>query len=300
MAEPGPVAEALGKLAFAFVKMQPLIPTYLHLVLSALFPIYAGSHASLSRPSSAAKPPARTKTIRTKGDEEDDSDEDEDQIHRMEGLSPTDALMFPILAGCTLTGLYLIIKWLKDPALLNKIINWYFAAFGAISVAKLVADALSWSNNMVFPNEYVSGGALWQVKSRDRCVVPATSQNQASKSRISPLPGFLGQIRLPSSVSNFLWRVREVSRLKWTVKLHVQHLVSGKTHIGINGAIGTVVAILTVMYFNLVDKPWWLTNLMGFGFSYGALQLMSPTTFTTGALILSALFFYDIYFVFYT
>ena len=47
-------------------------------------------------------------------------------------------------------------------------------------------------------------------------------------------------------------------------------------------------------------KAWWLTNIMGFGFCYGTLQLMSPTTFWTGTLVLAGLFIYDIVMVFYT
>jgi len=45
---------------------------------------------------------------------------------------------------------------------------------------------------------------------------------------------------------------------------------------------------------------WWLTNLMGFGFCYGTLQIMSPTKFWTGSLVLGGLFIYDIVMVFYT
>lgn len=40
--------------------------------------------------------------------------------------------------------------------------------------------------------------------------------------------------------------------------------------------------------------------MIGFGFCYGTLQLMSPTTFWTGTLVLAGLFFYDIVMVFYT
>ena len=55
---------------------------YLHLLVSALFPIYAGAHASLSRPSSAAKPSKKNK----KGDDDDDDNELEEQEQTMEGL----------------------------------------------------------------------------------------------------------------------------------------------------------------------------------------------------------------------
>jgi minor histocompatibility antigen H13 len=39
---------------------------------------------------------------------------------------------------------------------------------------------------------------------------------------------------------------------------------------------------------------------MGFGFVYAGLQLMSPTTFWTGTLVLTAMFIYDVVMVFYT
>lgn len=303
MSEPGPFAQALGQLAFAYTQIRPLVPTYSHLVVSALFPIYAGAHASLSRPSSAAKPIKRRKSIGTQdeSEHEDEDDEDEDQIQRMEGLSPSDALMFPVLAGCTLAGLYFLIKWLKDPEVLNNILNWYFAAYGVLSVAKLIADALAWANRMIFPNEYIDHGALWRVKSRDRRVTAVARRKISIETRKSPLPGSLCQaLPLPERVVDFLWTWREISKQKWTAQCYIQHIMSAKTHIGIHGGIGAFVALAASMYYNLVDKPWWLTNLFGFGFCYGAIQLMSPTTFATGALMLSALFFYDVYFVFYT
>ncbi|KAI7115658.1 peptidase A22B, signal peptide peptidase [Hortaea werneckii] len=56
----------------------------------------------------------------------------------------------------------------------------------------------------------------------------------------------------------------------------------------------------SILYSNLVGKPWYLINLQGFAVCYSALQFMSPTSFTTGSLILSGLFFYDIWAVFFT
>jgi minor histocompatibility antigen H13 len=64
-------------------------------------------------------------------------------------------------------------------------------------------------------------------------------------------------------------------------------------------------------------KHWLLTNMMGISFSYGAMQvatphplyhiswannvkLLSPTTFPIATLLLGLLFFYDVFFVFYT
>ncbi|KKY22423.1 putative signal peptide protein [Diplodia seriata] len=219
MADPGPIYELLGKLAYAFTEAQPLLPTYSHLLVSALFPIYAGAHSSLTRPSSAAKPKKAPKNeIKDEGYETEEDEEDD--IQQMEGLSTRDAIIFPIMAGVTLTGLYFLIKWMQDPQLLNKILNAYFSLFGVLS--------------------------------------------------------------------------------KWTAKFFLRNVASVRGRLGLHGVVGFVFALAAVGYFNFVDKPWFLTNLMGFAFSYGALQLMSPTTFATGTLLLSALFFYDIYMVFFT
>ena len=85
-----------------------------------------------------------------------------------------------------------------------------------------------------------------------------------------------------------------------TVIALVRNVFELDIKLGIYDFVGLAMGLTAVLYYNFVDKPWYLTNLMGFGFAYGSLQLLSPTTFWTGTLILCALFFYDIYFVFFT
>lgn len=70
--EISPVAELLGLAIYHFERLKPLLPTYGHLLIAALFPIWIGAHASLSRPSSAAKPPKKT-------DQNDGNDTDSDE-----------------------------------------------------------------------------------------------------------------------------------------------------------------------------------------------------------------------------
>ena len=69
-----PPEDLMDRAAFYFEQSKPMIPLYIHLVLSALFPIVTGSFASLSRPSTAAKPSKNTKKS------EDDDDEDVQQV----------------------------------------------------------------------------------------------------------------------------------------------------------------------------------------------------------------------------
>ena len=113
----------MARAAFYFEQSKPMIPLYIHLIISALFPIVTGSFASLSRPSTAAKPSKKTKKL----EDDDDDEEDEDEVEqKMEGLSPRDAIVLPITAGAVLGGLYWLIKqYGADP--INLILGWYFS-----------------------------------------------------------------------------------------------------------------------------------------------------------------------------
>ncbi|KAF2083159.1 peptidase A22B, signal peptide peptidase, partial [Saccharata proteae CBS 121410] len=299
-------AELFGHLAYYFFEIQPDLPLFTHLIISALFPIYTGAHASLARPSSAAKPAKRARAPGEDVDEhEDDEDEeDADDVQRMEGLSLQDAIVMPIFAGVTLTGLYLLIKWLKDLALLNQILNAYFAFFAFGSVSRFLTDAMDFTHGVVFPRRFVSGEVLWDVNVRRRSACPKDVRTGETRNDIaamsSPLPGFLSALPLPGAVRDALWMIRGLPKQKWTVKAYLHRIAAFRTRIGLHGILGLGLGTAAVLYFNFVDKPWFLTNLMGFAFSYIALQLMSPTTFATGSLLLSALFFYDIYMVFFT
>ena len=279
------ITQALGEAAHQFSLIQPMLGTYVHVLLSALFAIYTGAHASLTRPISAAKPAKQSKKS-----DEDDEEEPSDNLQKMEGLSPTDAIMFPILAGATLAGLYFLIKWLEDPTILNKILNWYFTVFGVLGLAKLFTDAMGVLTSAVFPARYVADGQLWEIKPKQRVAKSTTQIDECS----SPLPGWLSKIRLTPSIASALWTLRELPSKRIHVRAYVHKLVAASVHIGPQGCLGFLLALVATLYFNLIGKPWWLTNVLGYSFAYAFLQLMSPTTFSTGSLILAALFVYDI------
>ncbi|KAF2629536.1 hypothetical protein BU25DRAFT_447011 [Macroventuria anomochaeta] len=305
-AKPTLVAQILQRLAYEFAEARPMLPTYFHLISSALFPIYTGAHASLSRPSTAAKPTKKKrKALHRKGsdteddDESSDDDEDEEQ-HNMEGLSPKDAILMPLFAGIALSGLYFLLKWMNDPTLLNKILNAYFAIFGVFSVSKLVTDVLDIGHSIIFPRRHVIDGTLYHVNGKEEKAIPVVGNIKGKQLLSTPLPGFLASTPLNESLRKIVWNDRAMPANKWSLKLYLHRALAAKFKIGAHGIVGALTGLGVVAYFNFIDKPWYLTNLLGFGFSYGALQLMSPTTFATGSLILGALFFYDIYFVFYT
>ncbi|KAJ5180023.1 hypothetical protein N7492_003233 [Penicillium capsulatum] len=293
-----PLAELLGHAFYHFDRIKPLLPTYGHLLVSSLFPIWIGAHASLSRPSSAAKPNKENTDI---DDEGEDAENEQGPVQKMEGLEPSDALVFPITAGLTLGGLYLVIKWLEDPAILNKILSFYFSQMGVFFAIAFLKDAFLIVRSLSFPRSYRSGGKLWRASQSERVFKAWASDGskELGQARHSPLPGISGAIPL-GFLSSPLWTCRNALYQRVRLRAQIRGLFNVKPLVGLLDLFSVVFALGAVGYFAFVDRPWWLTNFLGFSFCYGALQFMSPSTFWTGTLILGSLFFYDIYFVFFT
>ncbi|CAF9938447.1 MAG: hypothetical protein ALECFALPRED_007691 [Alectoria fallacina] len=284
-------AKFLQAVGYRAVVGYPDLPVHLHLLMSALLPIYAGAHASLSRPSSAAKPSNKTKK------QYGQHDEAEEQEQTMEGLGPIDALLLPLFAGLSLTSLYFLIVWLEDPALLNKILNWYFAGFGVWSLTRMIKDIMGLITSFISPQTYDIDGNALEIDVKQRRFRLTSSP---SVERDSPVPEPSSAPPLPSKITNAMWTLRKLSSRQLDVRVYIHQIVEAQFKIGPQDVTSIFLAVVALLYFNLIGKPWWLTNLLGFGFAYSALQIMSPTTSWTGTLILAALFVYDIYFVFFT
>ncbi|KAB8072512.1 signal peptide peptidase-domain-containing protein [Aspergillus leporis] len=303
MTEVSPFAEFLGQVIYQFTAVKPLLPTYGHLLVSVLFPIYIGAHASLSRPSSAAEPPRKTQEADgEESDDEDEDDEDQGDDRKMEGLAPSDALIFPLTAGCTLGGLYLVMKWMGADKL-NKILGFYFSQMGIFFAVAFLKDTLTVLRSFVFPRKYSKGGKLWKVKQSDRVFAVAqegSTTTESLEARNSPLPGVFGSIPLPGFVVNVLWTSRNLTYQRAKLRVHLHRILKFECSAGLLDLASISLALPAVAYFTFIMKPWWLTNFLGFSFCYGTLQFMSPSSFVTGSLILSSLFFYDIYFVYFT
>ncbi|KAI1617439.1 minor histocompatibility antigen H13 [Exophiala viscosa] len=296
---PGPAMEFLGRVAYEAELMQPLIPTYLHLLVSAIFPIWTAAHSSLSRPPSAAPRKRKRKSKQKRGSDDDDdeeSDGEDDESQKIESLTPSDAIVFPLLAGATLASLYFILKWLQDPAWLNWVLGIYFSVIGLFFALGFLKDAFSVVRSFALPRHYSAGGKLWEVNSRHSGY--RSAGGDAFKK--SPLPGLLRMVPLPAGLSKRMWDLRRLLYAKARLNLHVRGLVTVKTSVDVLDVASLVLSCVIVYYHGFVAKPWFLTNFLGFAFCYGSLQYMTPTTAWTGTLVLSALFFYDIYFVFFT
>lgn len=298
-----PLLQSIREWAYLLTKERALLLMYVHIIVAALFPIFTGSHASLRCPPSA-KVSKKFKKLKIE-EEEDELDEYSPDI---QGLKPSDAILFPVMAGIILGGLYLLIKWLDDPKLLSKVLNWYFSGIGVIGVGKLTVDILNVIISFVFPRLWSTKNEIYFIDAINFYQLTESSSESGTnlvsvksiKDVSNPLPGFMSIIPFPSSLSSKIWYTRALFKNHLIFRGYIKNLMRIAVPIRLTHVIGYTFGLIVIILYNFLARPWWLTNLIAFGFCYSTLQLMSPTTFWTGTLVLSGLFIYDITMVFYT
>lgn len=287
--------------------LMSLIPTYTHLLLTALLPIVAGAHASLGRPNNVRPPSMNNPSRRGKSADYGDEDDNDGGLIPVETLTPRDAMLFPITAGIMLGGLYLVIKYLDDPTILSKILTWYFVLVGAFAVGKFCADSLGVGVSLVFPRRWsqvVGGKRRVYVAGHDRYKLLVSGEENAEAGIeteiLNPFPRSF--LPIPKSLYALIWFYRRALLARWAVVLKLGRGKDNTTRntFWVGDIIGFIMGFVCVIGYVISGKHWIGTNIMGVSFAYGAMQLISPTTFGTATLLLSLLFFYDIYFVFYT
>ncbi|KAF3015938.1 hypothetical protein E8E14_011922 [Neopestalotiopsis sp. 37M] len=287
--------ESFSQIPANLWKHQDLLIIQTKVVCAALGCIYLGAHASLRRPPSARPPPKKSKSGKTQKDEDQD-----DQF--VQGLVASDAIMFPIMAGTVLVGLYYLIKWLEDPAIISKIMGIYFSVMSLGSIAKLAADSLHFITGFIFPEVWKSSsGTLYHFDNARKCLYTLNGSGERvyDDSKQSPFPGILSSVGLTERKRNTFWELRHLFHEHWTIRLGMHGIGKQKFQVKLNDVLGAFLAIGASILYQ-TTKSNFLSNVMGYAFSYVGIITLSPTTFTIGSSVLFGLFFYDIYMVFYT
>ncbi|ATY60375.1 intramembrane protease 2 [Cordyceps militaris] len=263
------------------------------LVLSAAGIIYIGAHAALRRPPSAAPP--RDKKARRKTEEED---------NLAQGLEMSDAILFPVMAGFVLVGLYYLIQWLNDPAIISTILRWYMSIVSVASLVTLYAHGVDLVAAFVFP-KYWRGldGRLRVADQRAMAVVRCDNVGNVSAGEPplagNPLPGILGWLAPTAKLQHVAWNMRGTFKREWLLRFFLQGVGDEKAHIKFATMAALPLAAATaILYFNTTSP--FLSNILGYGMCYCSFLVLSPTDLLIGSLVLSGLFFYDILMVFYT
>jgi minor histocompatibility antigen H13 len=278
--------------AFSYLQNQSFLLLEIRLVLSAIGIIYLGAHAALRRPPSAA-PVKKNKP----------GDEDEADERFAQGLEPSDAIIFPLMAGCVLIGLYYLIQWLQDPDILNKILRWYMSTMSVASLVSIYSHGIEVAASLVFPR-YWRGrdGRLRAVSQKDRSVqVCDDAGNPASEAIVTanPFPGPFACLAFSDKIRKSGWELRGLLTRHWAVKLFVHGMGKEEGRIKFAHVVSFLMALATALIYSSTTSPL-LANTLGYAMCYGSLLLISPTDFFTSTLILVGLFFYDIIMVFYT
>lgn len=276
-----------------YLKMDPII------IAAALFPIYVGAHAALSRPPSAKMPLKRKAEV---WEEDEEVEEEEEGLSALmtggSKLQASDAILLPLSAGALLCFFYWIIMSSESGAkILNQVLGIHVALTGTVFLRTFLNDFGNLIRSFVFPTRYSFAGSYWKVDRRGHRFVDVDDDSNVCS---SPFPGVFRYITLIGKPNAFAWGVRDFLYCKPELCFHIRNVISIETRLTPIGMLSSVPSFAVVYYFTFVNKFWWLTNLLGTASAYGAMALMSPATFATGSLILMVLFFYDIYMVFYT
>jgi minor histocompatibility antigen H13 len=175
-------------------------------------------------------------------------DDNGKSVNERESITMDDAKKFPLLASCSLLGLYLAFKYLDEDKV-NLFLNGYISLAGLFSMANTFSPIVE----MLHPS-------LKAKKKLSICDVT----NDEWKPYTIPL---IGKVEGDFSLGYLL------------------SMVLG--------------GVFTWGYF-ASNKHYLMNNIFGIAFCIQAIQSISIGQYTTGALLLSGLFFYDIFWVFGT
>lgn len=273
--------------------------TELKILLITFFILYVSSHATLHRPASA-------KPCKKRASSNDIGKEGEYENGRSIGsLQPSDAIVFPLIASTALVGMYCIIQFLRRPEMLNMMMRIYTSTASIGSLLVFYSHALRLATSFVFPRAWRdSHGIIYWVSQRARChhiwneSYVAKGEN-GKQMPFGPLPLRLAAARLPIVLQSRLWDFRALLTQGWFLEFKLHGLFDEKAHLCFHHGLAALMAMVTIIAYNLTNSSF-LSNIMGLAFCYATQQLLSPTTFTTGFLVLIGLFVYDIVMVFYT
>ncbi|KID60330.1 intramembrane protease, partial [Metarhizium hybridum] len=237
----------------AFLQDLDFVVLELKLVVSALGIIYLGSHAAIRRPPSATPPKKKHP-----GQKSDDDD------RFSQGLEPTDAIMFPVMAGIVLVGLYYLIQWLKDPAILNKILRYYMTAASMASILTLYAHGMDLVTSFVFPSYWRGRNrSLRRVDQRRKTVqVCDDFGNAGAVTEKNPLPGILSVFSVTERAQKAVWELRGLLTRHWTIKLFIHGVGEEAAKIRFSHMMALFLSLATALVYFSTNSIF-LSNMLG-------------------------------------
>lgn len=198
---------------------EGMVVAYSSLVIMALLPIFVGSFRSVKH-----------------------HKEQKESGEKPETMSSKDAAMFPIIASCTLFGIYMIFK-VFSKEYINLLLTVYFFALGVLALAHI--------------------NSPWIAK-----IIPSSFPNKEYHLIFTQ-----GKGDKKEEIVNYEFDRKDL--------------------------ICLFVSCLIGLWYGL-KKHWIANNLFGLAFAVNGVELLSLNRVSTGCILLSGLFLYDIFWVFGT
>nr|KAF6471378.1 histocompatibility minor 13 [Molossus molossus] len=177
-----------------------------------------------------------------------------------ETITSRDAARFPIIASCTLLGLYLFFK-IFSQEYINLLLSMYFFVLGILALSHTISPFMSKFFPANFPNRQY------------QLLFTQGSGENKEGGRGSPAPGSGLTWPLCPEIINYEFDTKDLVCL------------------GLSSIVG-------VWY--LLRKHWIANNLFGLAFSLNGVELLHLNNVSTGCILLGGLFIYDVFWVFGT
>lgn len=197
---------------------------------------------------------------------------------KMEYMQRKDAYMFPIMAGCTLVGLFLLFKFL-DKELVNYVITAYISMVATAVVANesepMIGELVLRNPDPVFEIKHW----YWELNQ--------TKDEQAAAKKEQDASWFFMFFGFHAPFIS-----GEKKEKTWTRKSTDYPIKQSM--------LASIVVGVAVTGWYVWTRHWVANNLIGAALSLQAIESLSLGTFQNGVYLLVFLFFYDIFFVFGT
>jgi minor histocompatibility antigen H13 len=240
---------------------------YISLLCMALFPIVIGAMQSVKH--------VTKQKLAGRPDE-------------VETLTSKDAMMFPVYGSAVLFGIYLIFRFI-DKAYVNILFTVYFFAIGVVAVTRLLEPIVKRFVPLPFAN--ISYKLLLlsdeeptptEAAKEEGSVAAIDTENQ--KTLVSAISSVLNG-DVPQTEDQPGRQVYRDLVMNYSFDYH------------------TVVALLLGAVFGIwymLKKHWIANNVFGLAFSISGVEFLQLNSVTNGCILLSGLFFYDVFWVFGT